>query len=112
MKKNGVLWEIFYTTDAEQDLQGIHDYISGVLLEPVTAQNQSNRIMDAVESLDHMPLRYRLYDNEPWHSRGLRILPVDNYLVFYLPIESQKTVAIIRIMYGGRDIEAQLKETE
>lgn len=107
-----MIWKVNYTEDAEQDLQSIFDYISDVLLEPVTAANQTNRIMDAADSLDHMPLRYRLYDKEPWQSRGLRVMPVDNYLVFYLPDETKKIVAIIRIMYGGRDIDKHLNVTE
>ena len=97
-------WGIYYSNDAEQDLQGIYDYISNVLLEPVTAAKQTNRIMDAVDSLDQMPMRYLLYDSEPWRTKGLRVLPVDNYLIFYFPDESQSIVTIIRIMYGGRDI--------
>jgi hypothetical protein len=52
------------------------------LLEPVTAANQTNRIMDVADSLDHMPLRHLLYDKEPWRSRGLRVMPVANYLAF------------------------------
>jgi toxin ParE1/3/4 len=107
-----MIWKVNYTEEAEQDLQSSFDYISDVLLEPVTAANQTNRIMDAADSLDHMPLRYRLYDKEPWRSRGLRVMPVDDYLVFYLPDETKKTVAIIRIMYGGRDIDKHLNVAE
>jgi len=47
-----------------------------------------------------------------WQSKGLRVLPIDNYLVFYMPVESQKTAAVIRIMYGGRNIEEQLNRAE
>ena len=101
-------WEVYYTDDALQDLQDIYDYISGVLLEPVIAEKQTNRIMDAADSLNHMPLRYRLYDYAPWRSKGLRILQVENYLIFYLPEESPGTVAIVRIMYGGRDVKRHL----
>ena len=54
-------WKVNYTEDAEQDLQDIYEYISDFLLEPVIAEKQANRIMDTVDSLDHMPLRYRLY---------------------------------------------------
>ena len=28
--------------------------------------------MGAIKLLDEMPLRHRLYDDEPWHSQGLR----------------------------------------
>ncbi len=38
-------------------------------------------------------------------------MPVDNYLIFYLPEEPQNTVKIVRIMYGGRDVRRQLGET-
>ena len=106
------MWRVDYAEDAVQDLQAIYDYISKTLQEPVIAERQTNRIMDAADTLDHIPLRYRLYDNEPWRSRGLRVLPVDNYIIFYLPDETQNTVTIIRIMYGGRDIEKQLNAIE
>jgi toxin ParE1/3/4 len=93
-------WVVDYANSAKQDLRDIYDYIADVLLEPVTAEKQTERIMDAADSLDHMPLRYRLYDKEPWRSKGLRILPVDNYIVLYIPDESNHTVIIIRIVYG------------
>jgi toxin ParE1/3/4 len=103
-----MIWKVEYTDDANQDLQDIYDYIADVLLEPTTAANQTDRIMDAVDSIEHMPLRHRLYDRDPWRSKGLRVMPVGNYLAFYLPVESVGIVSIIRIMYGGRDIETHL----
>ncbi|MDD3890171.1 MAG: type II toxin-antitoxin system RelE/ParE family toxin [Syntrophomonadaceae bacterium] len=105
-------WKVVYSEQAERDLHNIFEYIAFSLLEPEIAKNQSRRIMDAVAKLNKMPLRYPLYEREPWHSKGLRVLPVDNYLVFYLPVETKTTVAVIRIMYGGRDIEEQLRQRE
>lgn len=104
-------WKVVYTEKAEQDLIGIKRYISLALLEPIIAKNQTNRIMDAADSLEELPFRYMLYDKEPWKSKGLREMPVDNFIVFYLPVESKQTVVIIRIMYGGQDIVAELKNT-
>ncbi len=105
-------WKVVYTEQAERDLRSIFEYIAFSLLEPEFAKNQSRRIMDTVAKLNEMPLRYPLYQKEPWHSKGLRVLPVDNYLAFYLPVETKTSVAVIRIMYGGRDIEKQLRQTE
>ena len=105
-------WIVVYTERAERDLRSIFEYIAFSLLEPETAKNQVQRIMDAVAKLNEMPLRYHLYEKEPWHSKGLRVLPIDNYLTFYLPMEAKMTVAVIRIMYGGRDIEEKLRQTE
>ena len=55
-----------------------------------------------------MPERFGKYKYEPWRSRNLRVMPVDNYLVFYIPDHNNQTVTVIRVMYGGRDTNAQL----
>lgn len=105
-------WNVVYTAGAKQDLRNLYAYIAVELCAPETASGQAGRIMEGVRSLSEMPMRYRLYDDEPWHSRGMRFFPVDNYLVFYLPEEKENAVYIVRIMYGGRDIRRQLKNTK
>lgn len=57
-----------------------------------------------------MPERFCVYDKEPWKTRGLRIMPVDNYLVFYIPDKKTQTVTVIRVMYGRRDTDKQLNQ--
>jgi toxin ParE1/3/4 len=37
-------------------------------------------------------------------------MPVDNYCVLYIPNMEKAVVTIIRVMYGGRDMETQLKK--
>jgi len=37
------------------------------------------------------------------------MFPVDNYLVFYIPDDEAKIVTVIRVMYGGRDVDKELK---
>ena len=105
-------WEIEYTTDADRDLEEIDSYIADVLLEPAIAEKQVARLMDAAGGLNHLPFRHRIYDREPWRSKGIRVFPVNNYLILYFPNESRTVVEIVRILYGGRDIEAQLNQTE
>jgi len=99
-----MIWDVNYTENSEQDLQEIFDYISDVLLVPETADKQVSRIMETVESLNFMPFRHPVYDYEPWRSRGVRAVPVDNYLIFYLPNEPEGAVEILRIIYARRDI--------
>ena len=106
-----MIFHVAYSAEARQDLRDIYEYIAYELLVSATAVGQTERIMKAIRSLEQMPMRHRLYEEEPWHSQGLRVLPVDNYLVFYLPDENSATVNIIRIMYGGRDIDKQLNES-
>ena len=101
-------WNIVYSEQAAQDLRDIYEYIAYNLLEPETAAKQVQRIMADILKLETLPMRHQLYHKSPWKERGLRVLPTDNFLSFYLPIETKNTVAIVRIMYGKRDIDAQL----
>lgn len=97
------------TQQADIDLRGIVEYIAFTLLEPEIAARQLARIEKGILSLEEMPERFRVYEEEPWHSRGLWQMPLDNFIVFYIPKADEKTVTTIRVMYGGRDIDEQLK---
>ncbi|WP_313164449.1 type II toxin-antitoxin system RelE/ParE family toxin [Sedimentibacter sp.] len=94
---------VIYSAQAKQDLRNIYEHIAYILCSPDTAKIQVRKIMGAIKLLDEMPLRHRLYDNEPWHSQGLRFFPVDNYIIFYLYNEFSNTVIIVRIMYGRQE---------
>ena len=99
-------YKVMYTAGAKKDLRNIFRYISEELLAPENAAGQTERMLDT------MPNRNRLYEEEPWHSRGLRFFPVDNYLVFYKTYDETEIVYVVRIMYGGRDVHKQLSQTE
>lgn len=103
-------WIVKYSDRAKHDLREIYEYIVYELLAPEMAAGQIARIMKEICFLEEMPMRYRLYDEEPWHTQGLRFFPVNNYLIFYLPNEMESSVTVARIMYGGRDIRKQLSE--
>lgn len=98
-------YQVLYTADAYRDLQGIHRYIAVELQEKTVAKKQMARIKKAILSLCALPERHGGVDWEPWSSMGVRRLPVDNYIVYYM-VDQQKTlVYVIRVVYGGRDIE-------
>ncbi len=102
-------YQIFYTAGAKRDLRSIYSYIAEELLVPDTAAGQVQRIMKEIRSLDET--RYRLYDDEPWYSLGLRFFPVDNFLVFYLPDESASTVRIsVSCMVAGISVDSWTKQ--
>ena len=107
-----MIYTVQITSRAETDLREIYGYIAYELLSPPTAARQLQRLEEEILSLDQMPNRYPAYPDEPWHSRGLLVMSVDNYLVFYIPDAAAQTVTIIRVMYGGRDIASQLDTLE
>ena len=63
----------------EEDLKSIYECIVNILQEPVIARKQVSRIMDAIEQFDEFPLRYHIYEKEPWKINGSRVY---KYLLF------------------------------
>ena len=103
-----MIYKIKIKDQADVDIRNIYEYIAYELQSPENAASQLNRIEKFIMTLDQMPERFRLYDREPWKSRGLHIVPVDNYCVLYIVDDTDMTVSIMRVMYGGRDINTQL----
>lgn len=98
-------YKVGYSINALDDLREIYAYIANELLIPETAPAQLGRIRKEVHSLDFMPTRYALTEWEPWHSIRIHQLPVDNFIVYYLVDDEERTVTVVRIFYDGRDIE-------
>lgn len=67
-------YEVELSIQADADLRGIYEYIAFTLLAPENAGGQLDRLEAGIMSLDKYPTRHRVYEKEPWHSRGLRIL--------------------------------------
>ncbi len=103
-----MIYQIVITEQAEADLRRIFSYIAVELMSPQAASDQLERLEQSIMKLDQLPERFRLYAREPWHSRGLRVMPVDNYLVFYLTDPDPAIVTVIRVMYGSRNFDAHL----
>lgn len=102
-------FEIELSEKAERDLNNIFLYIALDLCVPETAEKQINFLWDAMRSLAELPERYHRYKEEPWYSRGMRVLPVNNYVILYIPNLEERIVHIVTVIYGGRDISEQLK---
>ena len=103
-----MIYGVEVSEQADSDLREIFEYIAFELQSPEIASRQLNRLEKHILSLDTMPKCYQKYEKEPWNSRGLRVLPVDNYVVLYIPDSNKKVVTILRVMYAGRDIDNQL----
>ena len=102
-----MIYKIQMTRQARIDMHEIFEYIALVLKVPQHALRQVGRIETQIQKLNHFPERFKIYEREPWQSRGLHQMAVDNFVVFYF-VEDEN-VTIIRIMYEGRDIREQLR---
>lgn len=103
-------YEVVITDSALNDMETIYSYIAEVLLSPDNAANQYDRIADAILLLDTFPERNRVMDSPREHKMGLRMLPIDNYTVFYC-IKGD-CVFVTDVLCGRCNYEEKLKGLE
>ncbi len=105
-------YRVGYTPLAKDDLKDIYQYIAKQLKEPQIAANLTKRIRDSIKELDFSPERFVRVDFEPWGSMNMRHFPVGNYEIYYLVDNETKTVTVVRIFYGGRNVETMLNDID
>lgn len=105
-------FRVVYSPAALEDLKAVYSYIAYELHSPIAAKGQTSRIRNEIRSLDQFPERYIAVDWEPWASIGMRKVPIDNYIAYYLTDLEKRIVTIERIFYGGRDVEQIVQELD
>lgn len=100
-----IRYKVIYSPEALIDIRSIYSYISKTLHAPISARKQVNRIRKDIRDLNYFPTRNAFVVWEPWSSMKMHKLPVDNYEVFYVVDEGNLCVKVVRIFYGGRNIE-------
>ena len=88
-------YNVGYSVDAFDDLREIYSYIANELLVPEAAAAQLGCIRKEVRSLNFMPARYTLVEWKPWYSMKMHQLPVDNFIVYYLVDNKERTVSVL-----------------
>jgi len=97
------MYKIIIEDPAISDLHGIHNYIAQTLKAPDTAKRIFFSINEKIKTLTQFPLRCQLVNDEILAVRGIRILPAENYLVFYVVDDTAKKVNVLRILYNRRE---------
>ncbi|MDO4280415.1 MAG: type II toxin-antitoxin system RelE/ParE family toxin [Peptococcaceae bacterium] len=105
-----MVYDVHVTDKALRDIDNIYLYVTFDLNAPLTATKLFNYLWEKMHLLDELPERYPLYEGEPWRSRGMRVLPTGNFLIFYIPYLEKQRVDIMRVIYGKRNIPNQLKQ--
>ena len=101
---------VIITPDAEADLNELDDYITFQLMAPDTAIRYVRDIREKIADLQTAPKRYRLVDDEPWHSRGVRRMNAKNFAVFFYVYEEYSEVYVMNVIYQKRDLPRVLAE--
>ena len=97
-----VKYEVMLFPKAYRDLEEIYSYLSLEKLEPDIAQNLTDRIWDAIDSLESFPHSHQDRLVGRYAGKGYKQLIIDNYIAIYRIDEERKLVYVVTIQYGGR----------
>ena len=101
------MYKLLYLPLAQKDLRNIMSYIADNLQAPKAAMDLLDALDKSFTRLQQFPYSCKVYQPiEPFEAE-YRMLPVKNYLVFYIVTEHE--VEIQRIIYAKMDIENLIK---
>ena len=105
-------YEVKLTAQAIGQIGETVQYISKIMSEPEIALKWANTLQSEIGKLSFMPFKYALTEEEPWREKGIRKMPVKNFLVYYLIDDENKTVWVMAVIYGRRDQSAALTDIQ
>jgi len=98
-----MIYTVLITKTAERDLSRAADHIEFVLKNPSAADTLLNEAERTAAALAQMPERWPAVDDKLLSAQGIRWVRVKNYLMFYTVSQAEKTVTILRFLYGRSD---------
>ena len=84
-------YEVKLTAQAIGQIEETVQYLSKILLEPEIARKWADILQCEIGRPDFMPSRDPLTEEEPYRTKGIRKMPVKNFLVYYLIDEEKVT---------------------
>ncbi|MDF1616508.1 type II toxin-antitoxin system RelE/ParE family toxin [Petrocella sp. FN5] len=89
-------FNVIYKESAMNDTYAILDYISRD--NPNAAEKFIQKITDRIGNLSQFPFLGTLPNEFELRKKGYRMLLIDSYIVFYIPVQALNEVRIHRIL--------------
>ena len=96
-------YKIRLSIKAKDDLKNIVFYIKNELHEPIIATKYFQFIKKELQTLEFLPQKYAIIDDDIIKNLQIRKLNIKNYIVFYRIDEQKNIVNIERILYNASD---------
>ena len=93
------MYELIYAEEADNDLIAIFNYIADDSVD--RAKNYLGKMEEVILQLKDFPEMGSESRYKELRALGIRILPFENYLIFYTVNKNDKRVNIIRILHGS-----------
>ena len=94
-------YNIIYLPASTADLNTIFEYIQPYNLS--AANSLLDILEDRIGELKNIPQMGKTVPDYELNAKGYRLLVVENYYVFYIVYEAEKTVKIYRILSAHQD---------
>lgn len=89
---------------AFRDIDDIYAYIALDKLSPENAKGQTDRIWEAIKTLEQLPEAHQDRLVGRYAGKGYKQLTIDNYVAIFKVNKDQKKVFVVTIQYQGRNI--------
>lgn len=93
------MYKLFYTEEADRDLIAIYNYIAED--SPERAVQYLGKIEKCVLQLQDFPNLGNSSRYAELNKLGIKMLPFEDYLIFYTVNSGTETVNIIRVLHGS-----------
>lgn len=105
-------YQVEITKYAQKQMRDIARYVKFKLKNPDAAKYLMDALKMSILSLENLPHRIPLTDEEPWRSEGIRRMPIKNYLLYFWIDEIKNIVYITAVIYSQREQKRQLSKME
>ncbi|HEY7119200.1 MAG TPA: type II toxin-antitoxin system RelE/ParE family toxin [Tepidisphaeraceae bacterium] len=85
---------------ASNDIVGICTYIEQ--RSPQNAAIVAKRLLDAIDSLEILPHRYKIHEHRKDTAKTVHAMPVPPFIVYYRVVTKNRSVEIIAVLHGSR----------
>lgn len=96
-------YKLFVSKEAYKDIDDIVNYIAIELVNKVAAANFLDEVEESYRRLVNNPYIYSLCTDSRLSKDGYRKIVIKNYLILYRIQEQEKSVIVVRVIYGGRN---------
>lgn len=105
-----IYYNVEVTQIAEQDYYKAEAYIKYELYNQKAAAGLAKKLHEAIKDLSFFLTKYPICNDDFLRVWEIRFVPVNNYLLFYIVREDEKTVYVLRFLYSRRDWQKILRK--
>ena len=102
------MFDVQVTKAADEDIDGIVDYIAVKLANPSAATAFVEKVQTCYNALKQTPMMFPKCLNPRLQRLGYRKALVSNYILIYKVETNTQRIYVLRVFYGGQDYVRKL----